>query len=238
MISTGEGLPIANFDVPNAVWVGFSPDREGQDVAAIGSRDGIGFVSLQRADGTGPCWTAELPARPGRSVGSAASAEFAPDGKRLLVRTGTWVVCLSTAATEKELPRERIELRHPAEVVSAHFSPDSRYVIAATARPAGSLQLWDLASPGAPITRFAKEYPGIVAVELSPDGRWLAVGDDRGDIRLIDFTSGRELAALTGHDGPVISLSDASDGKTIASGSEDGIVRMFKVPENVPAGEK
>ena len=75
-------------------------------------------------------------------------------------------------------------------------------------------------------------------MELSPDGRWLAAGDDRGVIRLIDIASGRELPTLTGHDGPVISLAISPDGKTIASGSEDGLVRMFNVPDEVTAGGK
>ena len=70
-------------------------------------------------------------------------------------------------------------------------------------------------------------------MDLSRDGRWLAIGGDDGDIRLIDFNTGRELATLTGHDAPVISLAISPDGKSIASGSEDGLVRMFNVPDAV-----
>jgi len=249
VVSASDGGGVAeDWQVPNAAWVGFSPDSE--YVAAIGSQAGTGIVALRSVRDKDEGWTTDL--RGGGQSVSTASAEFSGDGKWLLVRSGRSVVCLSREASNKKnnnksLPAERIELPHTADVVSAHFSADSRYIVVATARPdsptstapaADGLQLWELSAPSAPIQRFTRKDARIGAMELSPDGHWLAAGDDRGDIRLIDFTSGQLLATLTGHDGPVISLAISPDGKNIASGSEDGVVRMFKVPDAVTAGGK
>jgi WD40 repeat protein len=138
-----------------------------------------------------------------------------------------------------------MRLGHPGNVISARFGPDGRSVAVATTHPTSTLRVLDLTNLTAPATRFIHSYPAIRSMEwslrsmeLSQDGHWLAVGDDRGDIRLIDFESGQELATLTGHDGPVISLAISPDGKNIASGSEDGVVRMFRVPDAVTAGGK
>jgi WD40 repeat protein len=249
VVSASDGAKVVDdWKVPNAAWVGFAPDSE--HVVAIGRQSGTGIVTLRSVKEKDEGWTTDLPGV--GEAASTASAEFSPDGKWLLVRCGGSVVCLSTEAnnknnTNKRLPAERIEFPHATDVVSAHFSADSRYIVVATARPdsptstalaADGLQLWELSAPSAPIQRLTQKDARIGAMELSPDGHWLAVGDYRGDIRLIDFNTGQLLATLTGHDGPVISLAISPDGKNIASGSEDGVVRLFKVPDAVPAGGK
>ncbi len=46
------------------------------------------------------------------------------------------------------------------------------------------------------------------------------------EIKLVNYITSEELAEIKGHFGPVHSLAFAPDGKTFASGSEDGFVRL------------
>jgi len=52
------------------------------------------------------------------------------------------------------------------------------------------------------------------------------------DIRIINLIYGEEIATSSAHFGPVHSLSITPDGSTFASGSEDGYVKLYYLPED------
>src|SRR5438874_8072273 len=68
----------------------------------------------------------------------------------------------------------------------------------------------------------------VSAVTFSPDGQWLAVcGSDRA-VSLWEV--GKGLRTLTGHKETVKSLAFGSDGKTLASGTWGGEIRLWDLP--------
>ena len=92
----------------------------------------------------------------------------------------------------------------------------------------GAYQTWHL--PDGAISRLGKgsisEYDRAVA--FSPDGQRLAVAGGIG-IWLYDVATSRELALLAGHTRNVHAVSFSPDGRTLASGSRDGTIRLWNV---------
>ena len=77
---------------------------------------------------------------------------------------------------------------------------------------------------------------GSRAVAYSSDGTLMAVGSSLG-IWLYDAHTYTEVALLTGHTGPVHSVAFAPDGKTIASGSDDGTILLWDMSPYISLSE-
>jgi WD40 repeat protein len=62
---------------------------------------------------------------------------------------------------------------------------------------------------------------------FSRDGRYLVTGSDDGSARLWDAISGKELAILRGHNGPVMTAVPSPDGLKIVTASQDRTARIW-----------
>lgn len=77
-----------------------------------------------------------------------------------------------------------------------------------------------------PVKTFSFEFD-VVAASLHPDGTQFAAGGSDLWVHVFDRNTGKEVACHKGHHGPVFCLRYARDG-TIASGSEDATVRLWR----------
>jgi hypothetical protein len=89
------------------------------------------------------------------------------------------------------------------------------------------VQLWDIEKATERISIPVKPGEGIAGT-FGPDGKMLALSCGR-TIRLWDLAKNRESSCLRGHTEEVLSLCFSSDGRTLASGSQDRTVRLWDV---------
>jgi WD40 repeat protein len=70
---------------------------------------------------------------------------------------------------------------------------------------------------------------GIATSAISLDKQWIAVGYYSGRIGLVDARTGTLRNHSLGHRGIVTALAFSPDGKTLASCSNDGTIRLWNV---------
>jgi WD40 repeat protein len=146
---------------------------------------------------------------------------FAPNGDLVAFDDGgVRVVAVATGKTVCQIA---------AKSASLAFTPDSKALVVLDEERV--LALWD-AGTGKMIRRFS----GHVGQDcrfgaLSADGQRLALMDghwhEGGSIRLWDVASGEEVRPFGSHEDVVVHLAFASDGKLLASASNDRTVRLW-----------
>ncbi len=204
------------FNVPENVGainaVAYSPDGR----HLVTGADGGGKPSLRLWDAN---TLEELP--PFGIEGDVVNAvAFSPDGRHLV--SGASTLRLWDAGSRALLKEVRLD--EPVHAVA--FSPDGR-VIAAAAKRAGGIELWD-----GDLTNRLKALQTLAAgsaasLAFSPDGRVLAASFYEGGVKLWETATGVELATLSGHNGAVHAVAFSPDGRTLATGGGDMSVKLW-----------
>lgn len=162
-------------------------------------------------------------------------ALFSPDG-RILAACSESTPVMWDVATGKILPRVEILTASSTRTYALAFSPDGRTIAAGSTD--GAVRLWDVSSGKLRGTWQSHTKP-VHAVAFSPDGRILATGSEDETARLWSMATGKVRAVLPvgrlpasfyGRLNTVGSLTFSPDGRTLATGSEDGLVRLWGVP--------
>ena len=154
------------------------------------------------------------------------------------------------AARAADRPIPQLDIGgHMAIIRGLAFTPGSKQLVSAGEDK--EIRVWDLASGKTVRTMRGESGLGslgkILAMALSPDGKWLAVagdlrtstGEETQTMRLYDFESGKIVALLKGHTGFIRSLAFSPDGSKLISGSSDntaivwdtGVQSGVQVPE-------
>jgi WD40 repeat protein len=136
-----------------------------------------------------------------------------------------WVAARNIAADAYSRGVARHVLDGNVEAITdGAFSPDGRLVATAS---------YDLlqvraAESGAAVLRLKL---GLISrMRFSPDGRWLAVGGDAGEVWLMSIGTG-DVHLLGRHTALVESLAFSADVSLLASGGEDGSVSAWNLKD-------
>jgi WD40 repeat protein len=112
-----------------------------------------------------------------------------------------------------------------AHIPSAAFSPDNRFVIAAS--QADQIAWLLNATTGEQVQVFEGHEGGITSVAYSRDGRFVLTGSLDKTARIWDAGSGQQILVLRGHEDGVTSVAFSPDGHFVLTGSRDKTARVW-----------
>jgi WD40 repeat protein/S1-C subfamily serine protease len=179
--------------------------------------------------------------REGEFIGLVVSRDLVPRGtngaipsKRVMERLAEWSRAGRAAPPVLEIgtkPRAAFGIGGFSETDTAYaFSPDGQYCAVGGY---GILLLRD-AKTGKVLSDLGEELEKVKldvhSLAFSSDSKTLAVGGYYGGrLRLWDVAAGKWRANLEGHTGTVLAVAFSPDGKTLASGGDDGTLRFWNV---------
>jgi len=160
-------------------------------------------------------------------------AAFSPDGKLLAGACDDKSIKLWNAHTGE---LKRVLSGHVNSVNSVAFSPDGKTLASASADT--TVKLWD-PQTGALKQTLTGLHSWANSVAFSPDGETVAAGSSapgptgspgrNQGVTLWEVKTGALKQTLTGHDDGVVSIAFSPDGRTLASGSNDKTVKLWRV---------
>jgi eukaryotic-like serine/threonine-protein kinase len=162
--------------------------------------------------------------------GRVNSAEYSPDGKRIVTVSADGTARIWDARTGQPLVEP---MKHPFSVTSAQFSPDEKRIV--TVSDDMTTRVWE-AQTGQPVTEPIKHGSRVMSVQFSPDGKRIVTGSGDNQARVWDADTGRPLTEPLVHDNDLKKQEEdaakasgtvVSDNAIIVSMSVDGRTMVY-----------
>ncbi|WP_425617868.1 c-type cytochrome domain-containing protein [Anatilimnocola sp. NA78] len=112
-------------------------------------------------------------------------------------------------------------------IQSLKFSPDNKLLASGGFR---TVKLWRK-----PEAAKALDLAGLEtaarSLATSVDGKWAAIGEENGKIRIFEVATGKVAKTLEGHSGAATGVAFTADGSKLVSGSQDKTFRVWNIAE-------
>ncbi len=215
-VQTGEQLTLMESAEDYFYNAEYSPD--GSLIAAAGAKGTIQLWDAADGRRLGMAWD---------HSDAVSKVRFSPDGRQL-----------ASAGYDKQLRLWRLAdeiapsgFSHAEHIEAMAPEPSNRWLLT-TAAP-DELHLFDLHAFGPPRTLHHDLGDAVYSLTISQDGTQVAIGGERGALRLLDVASGA-LRSLEGHSSSIWCLDFSPDGSRLASGSGDRTLRTWDVASGAP----
>ncbi len=213
-------------DLPKITALAFHP--AGEWLAVSGGTPGVkgAALLLRRSDGR------EL-ARVSNTTDVASALAFDAVGTRLAVAEDATVRIYEASSNRLILRQELIG--HVGAVLGVAFSPDGSLLV--TAGRDRSVKVWQ-ADDGRLQRSFGHHTEAVHAVAFRPQPAGTTrvacatAGDDR-TVRIWQPAIGRMVRIVRGHDGTILTLAYAADGRTLFTAGSEGIIRQVDADSDV-----
>ncbi len=224
--STGDTVELRNGDDIGTVVATLGVPLEGADAgidsAPAFAPDGAS-LAVVGSDGTVRVWDVEsgteIWSQDRHDRGSGGTL-YSPDGARLLSSAYTTLVMWDAASGEEIWA---VEYPGGLEALPA-FSPDGTRLAVGTWASV-KLAVLDVES-GEELSKL-DTGSSVGSLLWSPDGTHVFVGLQNGDIQVVDSTTLAVVATWGGHSSIPLSMAIDSSGTRLATGADDGTVRIW-----------
>ena len=200
--------------------VAISPD--GKHVAAAGSKSLVWILDAI---------TGHMIKTFDEQAGFILGVAWSRDSKRIAIGNDSGTVDIKDATSGKTLVTYK---GHTSSVVRIAWSPDGKRI--ASASYDGTVQIWN-ANTGQRIITYSGNMNPVFSVAWSPDGTRIVSGTgaagNHGPIvtgnsaKVWDTTTGKTLLTYTENTNSVYAVAWSPDGKEIASGGDDAVIRVW-----------
>lgn len=201
----------------------FSPDGKS---LAVGGEDGVVRV-------VGVETGKETFASAARAV-RIEQVAYSPNGKFIAAVDSGGALTVYAPGTPNPLAMQPVSVvEGGGDALGVAFTADGGGIL--TAGKDGKARLTagpnpDGAGGGNTATRL-REFVGhtdaVLALALSPDGKFLVTGGRDHTVREWDVTSGKQIRSFQGHMKEVVTVAVRPDGRQVASGSAEGAIRLW-----------
>lgn len=234
-LAAGHGRTVHLFDARNAQEIAHLDDHPGPVTALRFTPDGRSLIAVGGRPGQfGSVIVWDLATKSKRHdlrahTDAVLTAALAPDGRTLA--TGSYDRLIRLWDVIEGTPRSELK-EHTDAVHGLAFSPDGARLASASADR--TLKVWDVAS-GRRLVTLSDATAEQYAARFAPDGTILGAGADR-TIRAWRFAgdTAELVRSVIAHDGPILRLIVAPDGRTLVSCGEDRAVKLWDLATFAP----